>query len=1063
MVTLRLRSLLLVLRGWFGHRRLGPWLTASFALACVGPAQALETVSLQLRWMHQFQFAGYYAALQQGYYAQANLQVTLKEGGPQVDPVADVLAGRSDFGVGVSSLVIDYLKGKPVLMLGPVLQHSPNILLVHGRDQRLVDLALNGTRKIALLGGEQDVELTAMFLNEGISLDKLHIVPNQRHLADFLDRRVDALNAYVSNEPFLLDPLGVPYTVLKPQAYGMDFYGDVLFTRKGLEASQPALVEAFRAATMRGWRYALEHQSEIIDLIMARYNTQNKTRDHLAFEARALYALVNPEVIEVGHNNPGRWQHIANTYERFGLVKANRSLDDFFYQRNHEVDLSRFYWAMLVSICVILLAAGFAVFVYRVNRRLERGLNEKTLSEERHRVIFQTSASPGIVWHDGYVVSDWNQQAEAVFGWRRDEVIGHAFTDFLLPGNEPRQSHPPLLNGTHHNVARNGRAMTCEWFSAWLPERQDQPREVVSLAIDITHRMDSEKKLRLAASVFEHAREGIMISDSAGVIVDVNEAFSRITGYSRADVIGQHPRLLSSGRQDDAFYQAMWRTLSEQGYWRGEVWNRRKSAEVYAEMLTISAVRDASGNAQQYVALFSDITDQKAHQNQLEHTAHYDALTNLPNRVLLADRLHQGMVQAQRRGQKLAVLFLDLDGFKAINDTHGHEAGDHLLVTLSGRMQDVLREGDTLARLGGDEFVAVLMDLEDTTASLPLLQRLLASAALAVSVGELNLQVSASVGITFYPQAQAIDADQLLRQADQAMYQAKLSGKNRYCVFDTLQDHSIRSRHEGLEHIRLALEHREFVLHYQPKVNMHTGKVVGSEALIRWQHPEKGLLAPATFLPLIENHPLAVEVGEWVIDTALHQMAMWRAEGLDLPVSVNVGARQLQQGDFVARLRALLSRHPDVPPGHLALEVLETSALADLALVSQVIEDCAQMGVMFALDDFGTGYSSLTYLKRLHVAMLKIDQSFVRDMLDDPDDLAILQGVIGLANAFKREVIAEGVETVAHGAALLRLGCQLAQGYGIARPMPPDQLPAWATQWQPDTTWVPTRNCQPAP
>ena len=285
------------------------------------------------------------------------------------------------------------------------------------------------------------------------------------------------------------------------------------------------------------------------------------------------------------------------------------------------------------------------------------------------------------------------------------------------------------------------------------------------------------------------------------------------------------------------------------------------------------------------------------------------------------------------------------------------------------------------------------------------------------------------------------------------MYQAKVAGKNRYCVFDAAHDSSIRDHHESLERIRRALENHEFVLHYQPKVKMHTGQVVGAEALIRWQHPEKGLLAPATFLPVIEDHPLAVDVGEWVIDAALTQIEVWHAAGLDLPVSVNIDACQLQQGNFVARLQAILARHAQVNPAGLELEVLETSALADMAQVSQVIEDCARMGVRFALDDFGTGYSSLTYLKSLRVAMLKIDQSFVRDMLDDPDDLAILRGIIGLAAAFKREVIAEGVETVAHGTALLQLGCELAQGYGIARPMPPEQMPAWVTSWQPDAAW----------
>jgi diguanylate cyclase (GGDEF)-like protein/PAS domain S-box-containing protein len=577
----------------------------------------------------------------------------------------------------------------------------------------------------------------------------------------------------------------------------------------------------------------------------------------------------------------------------------------------------------------------------------------------------------------------------------------------------------------------------------------------VQLAVtrDISERKAAQAKLLLAASVFGHAGEGIIITDSKGTMVDVNDAFTRITGYSREDAIGQNPRLLSSGRQDQGFYAAMWNALIEQGNWSGEIWNRRKNGEVYAELLTISAVRDMQGKTQHYVGLFSDITVIKAHQSRLEHIAHFDALTNLPNRVLLADRLQQAMAQAQRRQQLVAVVFLDLDGFKEVNDLHGHESGDQVLITLAQRMKEALREGDTLARIGGDEFVAVLIDLEDPSASVPLLNRLLMAAALPVPVGDLTLQVSASLGVTFYPQAQDVEADQLLRQADQAMYQAKLAGKNRYWVFDAAQDDSLRSHHESLERIRLALENNEFVLHYQPKVNMHTGQVVGAEALIRWQHPEKGLLTPAAFLPVIEDHPLAVDVGDWVINTALSQMELWHAAGLDLPVSVNIGARQLQQANFVDHLQAILANHPLVSPTSLELEVLETSALADMAQVSQVIEACAQIGVKFALDDFGTGYSSLTYLKRLRVALLKIDQSFVRDMLDDPDDMAILQGVIGLAAAFKREVIAEGVETVAHGTALLHLGCELAQGYGIARPMPPEQMPAWAATWQPNAAW----------
>lgn len=576
----------------------------------------------------------------------------------------------------------------------------------------------------------------------------------------------------------------------------------------------------------------------------------------------------------------------------------------------------------------------------------------------------------------------------------------------------------------------------------------------MTLATYFAERKHSEAKLRLAASVFTHAREGIMITEPDGTILDVNETFCRITGYSRNESLGRNPSFLSSRRYEHNYYTDMWRNLIDKGYWQGEIWNRHKNGGVYAAMQNISAVRDVRGNIQQYVALFSDITMLKEHENELERIAHYDALTGLPNRVLLADRLFHGMAQAQRREQRLAVVYLDLDGFKTVNDSHGHQIGDQLLITLATRMKQVLREGDTLARLGGDEFVAVLVDLGGIQSSVPMLIRLLEAAAQPVHVGDLMLQVSASLGVTFYPQAEDLEADQLLRQADQAMYEAKQAGKNRYCFFDAKLDHSVRSHHGSVDRIRRALDEREFVLYYQPKVNMRTGTVIGVEALIRWQHPEKGLLPPAMFLPTIEDHPLSIKIGEWVIDTALTQMEFWHAAGQSIPVSVNVCAHQLRQADFVERLRALLAAHPEITPCQLELEVPETGALEHSASVCRVIEACREIGVSLVLDDFGTGYSSLTYLKRLPVTVLKIDQRFVRGMLDDPDDLAILDSVIGLVTAFGRQVIAEGVETLEHGTLLLQLGCELAQGYSIARPMPAHELPNWSAAWRADPTWI---------
>ena len=653
------------------------------------------------------------------------------------------------------------------------------------------------------------------------------------------------------------------------------------------------------------------------------------------------------------------------------------------------------------------------------------------------------------------------------------DMLGYSPEEFLAQGFTFQQITPPqdrgpdleqvqrLLAGQIQGYSLEKRYTRKDGSLVWVSlavhlvrATHGQPLYFISAVHDISERRRGEERLQMAASVFVHAREGIMITELDGTIMDVNDSFSRITGYSRQEALGQNPRLLSSGRQTPAYYRAMWRDIQGKGYWCGEIWNRRRNGELYAEMQTISAVRDAQGQTRHYVSLFTDITALKEHEQQLERIAHFDALTNLPNRVLLADRLQQAMVQTQRRGRLLAVAYLDLDGFKAINDRHGHDTGDRVLMGVAARMKDTLREGDTLARIGGDEFVAVLVDLPDMVTCYPLLTRLLVAAAEPLHLDSVVLQVSASLGVTFYPQAEEIDADQLQRQADQAMYQAKLAGKNRYHLFDAEQDRSARGHFESLEEIRQALIDGHLVLHYQPKVNMHSGEVVGAEALIRWQHPQRGLLAPTQFLPVIESHVLAIEVGEWVIHTALRQMQDWQRQGLNLPVSVNVGARQLQQRDFVPRLEAILAQYPDLQPGQLALEVLETSALEDINGVSQVIADCRALGVMFALDDFGTGYSSLTYLKRLPVALLKIDQSFVRDMLDDPDDQAILNGIIGLARAFHREVIAEGVETVAHGTALLRLGCELAQGYGIARPMPAPDLVAWAAAWQPDAAWT---------
>jgi diguanylate cyclase (GGDEF)-like protein/PAS domain S-box-containing protein len=569
---------------------------------------------------------------------------------------------------------------------------------------------------------------------------------------------------------------------------------------------------------------------------------------------------------------------------------------------------------------------------------------------------------------------------------------------------------------------------------------------------DISEEKAMESQLKLAASVFSHAHQGILITDAAGNIIDVNARFCQITGYAREDLIGQNPRILKSGRHSDNFYQAMWHDLITHGYWEGEVWNRLKNGNLYAERLSITTVEDVTSASLNYVAIISDITELKEYEQRLERMAHYDILTDIPNRVLLADRLNMAIAQARRYQRCLALIYLDIDGFKKVNNLYGRDTGDLLLISIARKLHDTLRDSDTLARLGGDEFALMITDLEGWAECERIVARLLRVIATPFEIEQKTLQISASMGVTLFP-ADDADADTLLRHADHAMYQAKQSGKNRYYLFDAEKAQKVQEHQKQLNRILQAFERNEFELYFQPKVNMRTGIVFGAEALIRWQKPECGLVLPGDFLPLIEGGELMVRLDNWVMDTALAQMAAWHNSGLNLVISVNVSAPHLQQADFLSNLKKKLDSHPRIRPDCFEIEVLETIALEGIARISSLIESCQDIGVRFSLDDFGTGYSSLTYLRHLPANILKIDQSFVRGMLLDSGDKAIVKGIIGLAAAFRKMVIAEGVETAEHGKLLLRLGCELAQGYGVARPMPAKDLPAWIAAWSPPLEW----------
>ena len=691
----------------------------------------------------------------------------------------------------------------------------------------------------------------------------------------------------------------------------------------------------------------------------------------------------------------------------------------------------------------------------------------EALEAERHRLA-------GIIEGTHVGTWEWNVQTGAtVFNERWAEIIGYSLGELTPTTIETwtKNVHPDDIVRSQQALQRlfsgQGKRYECEvrirhksgrWV--WVLDRgkiterdaQGQPLWMMGTHQDITQRKEDEARLQLSASVFTHAREGILITDADARILEINTAFSTITGYTRAEAIGQTPRLLRSGHHDTDFYRDLWTDLLRLGHWQGELWNRRANGELFAEMLTISAIRDAQGAVVNYVGLFNDITPLKLQQQQLEQIAHYDALTGLPNRVLLSERLRHAMQTARNDGEALAIVFIDLDGFKSVNDRHGHDVGDELLVALTLRLRATLRDGDTLARIGGDEFVVILNHLSGRESSEAALSRLLIAASSPIVLRNESIQISASLGATCFP-ADSADAEQLIRHADQAMYIAKQSGKNRFQWFDVERDAAAKSHSAQLQRLLDALRDDEFVLHMQPIVNLRTGALHAVEALIRWPDQDGQLRLPGQFLPTLEGSPVAAHLDLWVIERALRQVCEWHQLGVDIAICVNVSAASLQSDDLVARLRELLSRYPNVPSHLLKLEVLETSALEDMPRTTAIMRACRELGLRFSLDDFGTGYSSLTYLRRLPADQLKIDQGFVRNMLDSPEDLTIVEGVLGLATAFGRGVIAEGVESIAHGELLLALGCELAQGFGIAPPMAADQVIRWQETWQPPLRW----------
>jgi len=1138
-------------------------------------AVPVEKISLQLKWLNSFQFAGYYAAKEKGFYAEENLDVAIRERIPKISNIEQVLNDESQYGVADTGLLEQRLGGKPVVVLASIFQHNPLVYLTLKDSGIVSPYELKGKR--VMEDFYDNAPLLAMLYEAGIFANDFTRLDNTFNPDDLINGKTDAMVSYLTDQIDYFKKRGIDINIINPRNYGVDFLSDNLFTTEQEIKQHPERVERFLRASLKGWDYALKHQDELIQIILNKYNSNNRlSADHLSFEAKETVKMILPETVPIGHTDIKRFQRIADTYRQLGLTSSIDHLEGFIYEHTkpskliftsaekswlaaHPVirvgvdrDFAPYEWIDAKGNYVGLSADYIALVEQRLGVRFEI-IQNKSWAEilemaqrneldmisnanktpERERYLIFTEAylnTPAIIISDnnngfidtldrlagkqvtlekGYFmqellkhdhpeikqvpVANVQDALHMVSSGKADAYIGDAASanyaikregmlNLGFSGDTNYKSHhrmavtkanPELATLLTKALADIPEAEKETIQNRWMSLKYDAGVKIETVLLyaatallllviivswnmrlrrEIDKRKQVEEAQRMAASVFASTQEGILITDAQRNIIDLNPAFTSITGYSRDEVLGKNPSMLKSGLHDARFYETMWQAINQQGYWRGEVWNRKKGGEIFAEWLTISAVADKQNKITHYIGTSSDITQLKEQERKLQLIAHYDPLTGVPNRILLADRMHLALAQTKRDHCLMAVGYLDLDGFKPVNDRLGHEAGDQLLIEVALRIKNALREGDTIARLGGDEFVFLLLGLEKVEDCEITLHRLLDVISEPVALKDQAVSVSASIGISIYPEDNT-DPDTLLRHADQAMYQAKQEGKNCFHIYNMELDRQLHAHREATNRIEQALENEEFELFFQPKVDMQQGIVFGAEALIRWRHPERGLVMPADFLPLLENHEVATRLDAWVIDKALQHMDSWQSQGLQLQISVNITARSLQTDNFVLQLYYAFERYPATKPAHFELEILETQALSDLSRTSQVIKECQALGVQFALDDFGTGYSSLSYLRHLSAETLKIDQTFVRDMLEDEDDLAIVQGVIGLAESFRRQVIAEGVESIEHGIALLHMGCYHAQGYGIAKPMPASDLAAWVQAWQAPKAW----------
>ncbi|MEW8296048.1 MAG: EAL domain-containing protein [Candidatus Thiodiazotropha sp.] len=1159
----------------------------------IASVDELETVELQLKWKHQFQFAGYYAALEKGYYREAGLDVRIREHGGERSPLDVLLDGDAEFAVTSADVAISRARGYPVVALAAIYQHSPYALLVRVDSgiQTVSDLA---GKRIMLGQGWQDAALQAMLLRGGLGATAFQRLESNFDATSLLRDEVDAFNAYVTDQGYLLREVGVEPHFIMPMDYGLDFYGDVLVTRESEIAENPQRVEAFRLATLAGWNYALTHAEEIVDLILEKYNTQGMSREHLLYEATMSQQLIEPLLVEIGYMNPERWEHIKSIFVELGFLGPNSRIDGMLYEEFRRLPawvewISRHQLLLLFGLIAMMVLSLLGVIFHM--RRLVRIRTHALIESARHyRTVFD--AAPEGMWliDPARKTVDVNMRLMELLGYSKREMVGRtplAFVDDLnrdifieqtskIATTDRRSYDIELRHKDGHNIPTHFSAVT-------LRGEDRRVKAAIAFVEDITERKHMEAELRSSelnlrrlvdaepASVTTLDEDGRLLSiNPAGLeileaedmaqlreaslerLVDepYREQFKKLNRrvfngqrgtltYSITGLAGgkawlethsvpimdaqgkvvQHLglthdvtdrlRMEQQVLEDREFLQSVIDSISDSvmvidrelriqlmnqsvksrlrdfhvkpgkishyfdlpfvsapaggnliqdcpvhrvlqvGKQASAILSRPVSkarsslskVEVIASPLlnpdgSLRGVIEVARDITEHLDLLEEVRQQK---DDLQHLAHHDPLTNLPNRALFLLRLKQAISKARRSGLQMAVLFVDLDRFKEINDSLGHAFGDRVLNQVAERFKQSVREDDTIARLGGDEFTFIVEGLNRPQDAAQMAQQIIRSLEMPIRVDSHQLFITTSIGISVYPQ-DGKSAETMLRNADTAMYRAKDEGKNTFHYYTEDMTEQAFERIFLEASLRRALVQNELAVHYQPQVDTRSGAIIGVEALVRWMHPEMGLFQPSRFIPLAEDTGLILPLGETVMRIACRQMVAWERQAIRPGrLAINLSGKQVSSKELLHSLQTILAE-TGCRPEWLEFEVTEGFLMRDPEQSVSILQQLRELGIELAIDDFGTGYSSLAYLKRFPLTRLKIDQSFIRDIPIDMDDIAITRAIIALGQSLNLQILAEGVESEEQKSFLIKEGCSEAQGYYFSHPLAVDEM-----------------------